>query len=138
MKNFRNNSLLWMGLMGSLIFGTTFFDNVYQAFRGDQTIWWTPQAMRLPIEETKDNFDLYIGGVSLQKHLSDKTLFSVDRNGKQYPVVSKDVTVRLNNWDKTQSSILTITTMSGFTLGVSIALLVIGVIQAFHQGKKPD
>ncbi len=127
-----------MGLMGSLIFGTTFFDNVYQAFRGDQTIWWTPQAMRLPIEETKDNFDLYIGGVSLQKHLSDKTLFSVDRNGKQYPVVSKDVTVRLNNWDKTQSSILTITTMSGFTLGVSIALLVIGVIQAFHQGKKPD
>jgi hypothetical protein len=41
-----------MGLMGSLIFGTTFFDNGYQAFRGDQAIWWTPQAMRLPIEET--------------------------------------------------------------------------------------
>ena len=127
-----------MGLTGSLIFGTTFFDNVYQAFRGDQTIWWTPQTMRLPIEETKNNFEIYIGGTSLQKHFSDKTLFSVDKNGKQYPVVSKDITVRLNNWDKTQSSILTITTMSGFTLGVSIALLVIGVIQAFHQGKKPD
>ena len=138
MKNFRNNSLLWMGLTGSLIFGTTFFDNVYQAFRGDQTIWWTPQTMRLPIEETKNNFEIYIGGTSLQKHFSDKTLFSVDKNGKQYPVVSKDITVRLNNWDKTQSSLLTNTTMSGFAFGVSIALLVVGVIQAFHQEKNSD
>jgi hypothetical protein len=127
-----------MGLTGSLIFGTTFFDNVYQAFRGDQTIWWTPQTMRLPIEETKNNFEIYIGGTSLQKHFSDKTLFSVDKNGKQYPVVSKDITVRLNNWDKTQSSLLTNTTMSGFAFGVSIALLVVGVIQAFHQEKNSD
>jgi len=138
MKNFRSNSLLWMGLTGSLIFGTTFFDNVYQAFRGDQLIWWTPQAMRLPIEETKSNFEIYIGGVSLQKHLSDKTLFSADKNGKQYPVVSRDITVRLNNWDKTQAALLTNTTLTGFAFGVSIALLVIGVIQAFHQGKKSD
>ena len=92
--------------------------------------------MRLPVEDTRDNFELYIGGEPLRKHLSNSTLFAVDKNGKQYPIVSKDITVRLNNWDKIKASILRHTTMSGFAFGVAITLLVIGLIQVFHHGKK--
>jgi hypothetical protein len=133
----RINALLWIGIIGTLVIGTNFITDVYRAFRGDHGIWWTPQAMRLPIEETKDNFELYIGGEPLRNYLSNGTLFSVDKNGTQYPVVSKDITVRLNNWDKVRASVLTHSTMSGFAFGVAVTLFVIGLIQVFQHRKKP-
>ena len=137
MKIFRYNALLWMGLTGSLIFGATFFENVYRAFWGDQTIWWTPQSMSLPIEETKNDFELYIAGTSLNKHLSARTLSTVDKNGKPYPLSAKDITVRRNNWDRTRASILADTTMIGFVFGVSLTLMLIGLFQFFQQRKEP-
>jgi hypothetical protein len=136
MANKRINPILWIGLIGTLTIGTSFITDAYRAFRGDHRIWWTPHAMMLPVEETRGNFEIYIGGKPLQKHLSDGTLFSVDKNGKQYPIVSKDIAVRLNNWDKIKASILGHTTMSGFAFGVAITLLVIGLIQSFNHGKQ--
>ncbi len=136
MMSKRVNALLWIGLTGMLFIGTSFVVDVCRAFWGDQTIWWTHQSMRLPVEKTSDSFELYIGGKLLQKHLSERTLFSVDKNGKQYPVVSEDITVRLNNWDKIKASILATTTMTGFGLGVSTTLFVIGLAQYIACGKK--
>ena len=136
MKIFRCNMLLWMGLTGSLIFGTTFFDNLYRAFWGDQTIWWTHQTMSLPIEETKNDFELYIAGTALNKHLSERTLMMVDKNGKPCPVVVKDITVRRNNWDRTKSSILADTTVIGFIFGASFTMMAIGLFQFFQQRKQ--
>lgn len=132
----RANTLLWIGLTGTLIIGTSFFSDVYRAFWGDRSMWWTHQATGLPIEKTRDNFELYIGGKLLQKHLSEKTLFSADSNGKQHVVSSEDIRVRLNNWDKTKSSILTNTTMSGVGFGIVITLFVIGLVQHISYGKK--
>lgn len=137
MVNNRINTFFWIGLIGTLLIGTSFITDVYRVFWGDQNIWWTHQAMRLPIDETRDNFELYLGGEPLSKHLSDGTLFSVDKNGKLYPIVFKDITVRLNNWNKVRASILTYTTMSGFAFGVASTLLMIGLIQFFQHGKKP-
>jgi hypothetical protein len=136
MKSFHHNALLWMGLTGSLIFGATFFENVYRAFWGDQTIWWTPQSMSLPFEETKNDFELYIAGTSLNKHLSERTLTTVDKNGKPYPVVAKDITVRRNNWNRTQSSILADTTFIGLVFGASLTMMLIGLYQFFQQRKQ--
>jgi len=136
MKIFRYNALLWMGLTGSLIFGTTFFENIYQAFWANQTIWWTPQSMRLPIEETKNDFEIYIAGTPLNKHLSERTLTALDKNGKPYPVVSKDITIRRNNWDRTQSSILANTTFIGLVFGASLTMMLIGLYQFFQQRKQ--
>jgi hypothetical protein len=132
----RVNALLWIGLTGMLLIGTSFAVDVCRAFWGDHTIWWTHQAMRLPVEKTSDVFELYIGGKLLQKHLSEKTLFSVDKNGKPYPVVSEDITVRLNHWDKIKSSILMTTTMTGFGLGAATTLFVIGLARYLASGKK--
>jgi len=136
MVNNRINTILWIGLIGTLLIGTSFITDVYRVFWGDQNIWWTHQAMRLPIDEMRDNFELYFGGEPLSKHLSNGTLFSVDKNGKQYPIAFKDITVRLNNWNKVRASILTYTTMSGFAFGVVSTLLVIGLIKFFQHGKK--
>jgi hypothetical protein len=133
MMNKRINPFLLIGLIGTLTIGTSFITNVYRAFWGENGIWWTPQAMRLPIDETKDNFELYIGAEPLRKHLSEGTLFLADENGEQHRIVSGDVSVRLNNWDKVKASILTNATISGFAFGVAVALLMVGLIQVFAQ-----
>lgn len=133
----RVNGLLWIGITGMLIIGTSFFVDVYRAFWGDNTIWWTHQGNPLPVEKTRDKFELYIGGKLLQKHLSEKTLFSVDKNGTYYPVISKDIAVRLNNWDKIKSSILTTTIATGFGFGAATALFFVGLAQCIADGKKP-
>jgi hypothetical protein len=117
--------------MGTFLFGTSYMTDVYRAFWGKQNIWWTHQSMRLSVDETRKNFELYIGEKSLQEHLSGGTLFAADKNGGRHPIVSEDISVRLNNWDKVQASILTYTTVSGIFLGISIALLVIGLIRVF-------
>ncbi len=91
--------------------------------------------MKVPVEQTKDNFELYIAGRLIQKHLSDGTLLGVDNDGKQYPIVAKDVTVRLNNWDKIKAKILGHTTVSGFGFGIALTLLVVGLIQFFSRRK---
>lgn len=134
--NRKINSLLWIGLMVTLIIGTSFFVNIYQAFYGDNTIWWTNKTMMLPIEKTTDNFELYISGNLLQKHLSEKDLFAADPNGKQYLITTQDIKVRLNNWDKTKASILTNAVISAFVFGIAITLLVIGLFRFFQSDKK--
>ena len=129
MTNKRINVLLWIGLTGTLIIGTSLFVDMYRVAWADHALWWTHQDMRLPLNKTNDNFELYIGGKLLQKHISEKTLFSVDKNLRQYPIASEDITVRINNWDKIKSSILTRATLSAFGFGVAIALLLLGLFE---------
>ena len=138
MMNKQTNALLWIGFIGTLLIGTSFLTDIYRAFWGDRAIWWTPQSMTLPIEETKDHFELYIRGQPLRKHLSGGTLFSVDKNENQHSVVSRDIAVRLNNWEKVRASILERTTMSGFAFGVMITLFVMGLIKVFQNRKNSN
>jgi len=99
----RINAYLLIGLIGVFTIGSTLFTHVYRAFWGERDIWWTPPSMSLKAEETGNNFAITIGGKLLQKHLAEGTLFGVDPNGGQYRVVSKDVGVRVNNWDRVKA-----------------------------------
>jgi len=136
MNNKAIKSLLLIGLIGCFTIGTSFIINIHHAFWGPKNIWWTSPAMKLPIEKTNNYFELFIGGKNLQKHLSEKTLIAVDENGIKYPVVSKDISVRLNNWYKIKSDILTRVIFSGIAFGVAIILLIIGLMQIIIQKKK--
>ena len=135
-KRPRINPLVFMGLIGMFTIGTNFAWQLYRAFWSNQDIWWTPQTMQLSIENSKNNFELFISGKSLQKHLTDESLFALDNNGEQYHVVSNDLTIRLNNWNKVKSSILTNAIISGVAFGIIITVLAIGLIQVFGQKKK--
>jgi len=136
MKKKTINSFLLIGLIGTLTIGTNFAINLHRAFWAEESNWWTPRTMKLPIEETRNNFEIYIGEKFLQEHLSEGTLFSIDKNGEQYRIVSKDISVRLNNWDKMKASFLTNAIFSGFGFGASITLLIIGLIKVLT--KKED
>lgn len=128
--------LLFVGLFGFFTIGSSFFVDIYGAFYGNKDIYWTYQSMKLPLEETKNDFEVYVSGKLLQKHLTENTIFAIDNNGMQYPVAPKDVSVRLNNWNKVKSRILTKAILTGFTLGIALTLLITGTIQTFSQKNK--
>ena len=130
------NPLLLIGFIGFFTIGSSFFVHTYNAFWGNKDIHWTHQSMRLPLEETKNDFQVYISEKLLQKHLTEHTLYAIDNNGVQYPVVSEDVSVRLNNWNKVRLRSLTFAIFSGFSFGITLTLLITGLIQTVSKKEK--
>ncbi len=130
------NQLLWIGLTATFIFGSSFLADILEAFSGDDTIWWTHQEMKLPLEQTKNHFELYINGKLLQQHLSDKTLITADSSGRNSLVTPKDIAARLNNRDAVKSSILSRAIVSGFASGVAVTVLITGLMQALRHTRR--
>jgi hypothetical protein len=129
------NELLIIGITGTAIFGSIFAVNYGETVWGNKDIWWTPISMALPLNETKQEIELYIKGELLQKHLERGTLIAVGKEGQSSPLVANDVNVRLNNWNKIKASKLNNVTVSSLFLGVSLTLLVMGFIQYFKKEK---
>jgi len=136
MKPVSINPLLLIGLIGFFTVGSSFFVDIYRAFYGEKDIYWTHQEMKLPVEKTGNDFQLFIAEKLLQNHLSDKTIYAIDKNGTQYPVVVEDITVRLNNWNKVKATILAKATFTGVFFGIALTLLITGLVQVFIQKRK--
>ena len=100
MKKTKLNALLIIGIIVIFTIGINFAVQIYRAFGSNQDIWWTAMTMPLTIDKTKESFELSINGKTIQNHLSEGTLLALDDEGNQQPVVSGDISVRLNNWNK--------------------------------------
>ena len=129
------NELLIIGITGTAIIGSIFAANYGETVWGNKDIWWTPMSMALPLNETKQELEFYIKGELLQKRLDRGTLIAVGNAGQSSPLVTDDVKIRLNNWNKIKASKLNNITVSSLLLGVSITLLVMGLIQYFRKEK---
>lgn len=130
------NPLLLIGFIGTLTIGASFFISLYEAFWEEKHIWWTPWEMRLSIEETANRFEMLVGDEPLRKRLSEGTLLVLDENGAPNRVSTKDVSVRLNNWETVKSSILTRAALTGFLSGICVTLLAVGLAQVLAARKK--
>ncbi len=96
MKHRRLNSLVFIGIMGVVTWGSVFAVYVIKAFASDQNIYWTAQTMPLPLEETRGWFELLIDGDSLENHLSRGVLTIQNPEGSR-AILLEDISVRLNN-----------------------------------------
>ncbi len=133
MRKTRLNALIIIGIIGSFTCGGNLAVQLFRAFGQNQDIWWTARTMPLTIDETEESFELSISGKTIQKHISEGTLLAANDNDDQRPVVSGDVSVRLNNWNKVRASILTNALFSCLLFGASIAMLIIGLIQVLNR-----
>lgn len=129
------NPLFLLGLIGFFVIGSIFISDVLSAFFGDKEIYWTHQSMQLSLDETTNEFQLFIGGKSLKNHLRDQTLSIADNGGTQRPVVDNDVSARVNNWNNIKSQILTKAAFTGILFGIMITMLTIGLVQMFIRKK---
>ncbi len=123
------NLYLSTGILGFFVFGSMFIGDIYEAFYGNSSIWWTNQDMMLPLDKSKDRFELWINGQPLQTRLDNGSLFAVSADGNQYRLVSKDISVRLNNWHSRQAEILKSALVWAFITGASIAFILAGIGQ---------
>jgi hypothetical protein len=121
--------LFLIGLIGAVTLGSNLYEDLMLVYYGDHDIYWTHKDMPLPLEKTGDRFKVSIGEKSLQDHLDDKTFFAADGELVPYPVLAKDVTVRINNWPSVKADILTETTFMGFAFGVTLMLMIVGLVQ---------
>jgi hypothetical protein len=131
----RINALLIIGIIGTAVTGFQFATQYGQAMCGNKDIWWTPASLALHLAETKNEFQISIGGELLQGHIDRGSLSATDKDGKQYRVVSEDIKIRLNNWSKTKASILTNAVISAFALGASLVFLILGIAQKVAKRK---
>jgi hypothetical protein len=125
----RLNPLLFIGLIGFFVFGSNLAANLYEVFYGNQSIWWTPKKMMLTLDETKDYFELWITGKIFQSRIEDGSLFLLDNEGNQFRVVSKDVGVRINNWQSRQVALLKYAVINACITGACLAFVFAVIIK---------
>jgi hypothetical protein len=130
------NPLLLIGMIGVFTLGSGLIADLICVFYGEEGIYWTQEDMPLPLEKTKNDFQVFIGEKHLQDQLDGKTFFAADGELVPYPVLATDITVHLNNWHKVKAKILTKTTFTGFAFGVNLTLFVIGLVQTILQRNK--
>lgn len=136
MKRTRLNVFLLIGIIGVFTAGSNFAVQLYRAFGANQDIWWTARTTPLKIEETRNSVELLIDNKSIHDHLSKGTLI-LDYDSKGRPAItSGDITVRINNWYKVKSSILTHALLPCSIFSASLTLLIIGIIQFLRRKNK--
>jgi hypothetical protein len=128
MKNTWKPFLL-IGMIGIFTCGSQFAAKYIQAIWGNQNIWWTPMQMALSLDETKNDFAIFISGETLQKHIDRGSLSATDQSGKPYRVVPADIKVRINNWYQTKASLLHWSVYLALFLGSCITFFGIGLAQ---------
>jgi hypothetical protein len=129
------NIYLSIGILGCFVYGSYLIGDAYEAFYGEQTIWWTHHEMMLPLDKAKDQVEIWINGKLLQTRLDDGSLYAIGADGNQYRVVSKDVGVRVNNWHSRQTEILKFALVRAFITGACFAFILAGIIQIFREPK---
>ena len=85
--------------------------------------------MALPLDETKNNFAIFISGEPLRKHIDRGSLSATDQSGNSYRVVPADIKTRINNWYQTKASLLHWCIYLALALGSCITFFGIGLAQ---------
>jgi hypothetical protein len=125
--------VLLVGLLGTVVFGTQFGAEYGGVIWGNQSIWWTPQELAVPLSATTNEFELYINGELLQKQLERGSLTTADTTGTTHQVVTDDIKVRLNNWHTIKASKLHSVVFTAFALGMSLSCLALGLVWRYGK-----
>jgi len=125
----RFNELLIIGLTGTIFFGSFFAGEYLGASESNKDNWWTPMDMALSLDQTRPEFELYLKKELLQKHIEKGTLLVANDGGNPSKLISGDIKIRLNNWNKVKAEKLKYAVFTAFFLGASLALLIIGLIR---------
>lgn len=130
------NAFLLIGIIGISVLGFQFAVHYGRAMWGNKDMWWTPMSLALPLHETTKYFKIFLSDELLQDHIKRGSLSATDQAEQSYQVVSKDIKIRLNNWNKIKASFLHSSVYSAFLLGVSATFLVLGIVQLLTKRKE--
>jgi hypothetical protein len=101
-------------------------------------IWWTPQAMLVPLAESMDRVEIYARGKPLAALLQAGQL-RIAEEGESSALATSDVGLRFNNWDRVRVERLPLLLVSAAGCGVTacIFLLVLTGRLAYRGEREP-
>ena len=87
-------------------------------------IWWTPQAMLVPLAESKDRVEIYARGKPLAALLEAGNLRIAEGSGLS-ALATGDVGLRFNNWDRVRAERLPLLLACAAACGITACMLLL-------------
>ena len=75
---------------------------LYRGLAGRSDIWWTPQAMLVPLAESADRIQIFARGQPLAALLQAGQV-QLAEGARTSVLASSDIGVRFNNWDRVRA-----------------------------------
>ena len=90
-------------------------------------IWWTPMSLAVPLADTSDRVQVYLGDVALDE-LVEAGRVRLGSDSTAVPIAATDLRLRFNNWDRVRAERAPALVGAGIGLGAAAVLLLIGVL----------
>jgi len=111
--------------------------SLYRDLARRDDIWWTPYALRVPLAESQDRVEIYVGGRPIGALLEAGELRLSDQPGSSI-LSPQEIGLRFNNWDRVRARripvLLTYAAACG-AMGMLFLLFVTG--RMVYRGEKP-
>ncbi len=98
-------------------------------------IWWTPQALAVPLPEGKDRVQIYVGDAPLQ-NLVDAGAILVKTGSDLRPLQSSEIRLRFNNWDHVRARRIPDLLFLAATASMGALFLTFGLITLFDRSRQ--
>ncbi len=97
---------------------------LYQELTRRSDIWWTPQALLVPLAESADRVEIYVRGRPLAMLLQAGQI-RIAEDARAGVLTPGDVGLRFNNWDRVRAERLPVLLVSAAGCGVAALMLVL-------------
>lgn len=87
-------------------------------------IWWTPQAMLVPLAKSKDRVEIYAHGKPLAA-LIQAGQVRIAEDGGLSTLATSDVGLRFNNWDRIRAERFPLLLVSAAACGVTACMFLL-------------
>ena len=118
------NRALFSTLMGVLFVLTAL--PLVRALAQRNDIWWTPKAMALPLSESQDRVQIFVGDQALSA-LIEAGQLQVVEGGNPRVLGAGDVRLRFNNWDRVRAARIPTLLINAAACGVLAVLFLLMV-----------
>ena len=97
---------------------------LYQELTRQPDIWWTPRGTLVPLGESANRVEIYVGGRLLSERIQAGQLRIVEGTGTR-GVAWSDIGLRFNNWDRIRVVRLPVLLASAAACGAALLMLVL-------------
>jgi hypothetical protein len=97
---------------------------IYRELSTRPDIWWTPQAMLIPLTESRNRVEMYVRGQPIEALLEAGQLRIGDPAGSS-ALAANEIGLRLNNWDRVRAERRPLLLMYAAAVGAGATLLLL-------------
>jgi hypothetical protein len=97
---------------------------LYRVLSAPSDIWWTPQAMLVPLPQSTDRVEIYARGEPLAALLQAGRVRIAAETGSSV-LAARDVGLRFNNWDRVRAAELPMLLVAAAGCGVTALLFLL-------------